>query len=42
VRPLADSPLVGRLKCLDLRNNPIARTQQEILHKAYGPGVCLF
>jgi uncharacterized protein (TIGR02996 family) len=41
-RSFADSPLAGRLTLLDLRGNPIARTQQETLHQAFGKGVCLF
>ena len=38
-RALADSPLAGRLTLLDLRGNPVARTQQEILHRAFARGL---
>jgi uncharacterized protein (TIGR02996 family) len=41
-RAFAESPLAGRLTCLDLRGNPIARSQQEVLQRAFGAGVCLF
>jgi uncharacterized protein (TIGR02996 family) len=41
-RLLAESALAGRLKCLDLRGNAIARSAQEALHQKFGEKVCLF
>jgi uncharacterized protein (TIGR02996 family) len=41
VRLLLDSNLAGRLTCLDLRSNPIARTQQQVLQERFGAGVCV-
>jgi Ran GTPase-activating protein (RanGAP) involved in mRNA processing and transport len=41
VRILLDSGFAGRLTCLDLRNNAIARTQQQALQERFGAGVCI-